>query len=103
MARVVVAQTAEGRLSVALSHLSESQQLTHGGLTFAWKPGMASALDDREIRASRDVGSVTVLDVTSTPVVHDVTFAFVLHAFDPQAAVLTDKGLVRLADGKPAG
>jgi Protein of unknown function (DUF3179) len=103
MARVVVAQGSTGRLSVALSHLSERQQLTHGGLTFAWRPGMASALDRGDIRAGRDVGSVSVLDASGNPVVHDVTFAFVLHAFDPQAVVLTEKGLVRLADGKPAG
>ena len=103
MARVVVAQPSGDRISVALSYLSERQQLTHGGLTFAWKSGMASALDRNDIRASRDVGSVSVLNAAGNPVVHDVTFAFVLYAFDPQAVVLTEKGLVRLADGKPAG
>ena len=102
MARVVVAQGSDGQLAVALSYLSERRQLTHGGLTFAWKPGTASALDRSDIRAGRDVGSVSVLDGTGKPVVHDVTFAFVLHAFDPQAVILTEKGIVRLADGKPA-
>jgi len=64
---------------------------------------MVSALDRGDIRAGRDVGSVSVVDASGNPVVHDVTFTFVLHAFDPQTVVLTEKGLVRLADGKPAG
>jgi hypothetical protein len=33
--------------------------------------------------------------------VHDVTFAFVLHAFAKDARVLTDKGTISLATGDP--
>jgi hypothetical protein len=102
MARVIVARRPEGRLSVSMSELSARKELTHGGLAFTWKPGLVSALDKDDIRAGREVGSVSVVDAAGQAVVHDVTFAFVLHAFDPGAIVLTSRGLVRLADGRPS-
>lgn len=100
MARVIVARAPEGRVSVAMSELSDRKELKYGGLTFTWRPGLTSALDNGDIRAGREVGAVSVVNAAGEVVVHDVTFAFVVLAFDPGAVVLTGRGLVRLADGK---
>ena len=101
MARVVVARTVEGPVAVSLAHLVAQGRIAHRGVVFAWRPGQASALDTAEIAKGRDVGSVEVSDPAGSALVHDVTFAFVLHAFVPDAAVLTEKGVVRLATGEP--
>lgn len=103
MARVAVARTGKGQVAVALALLAERNRVTHEGVTFAWRPGQASALDTAEIAKGRDVGSVEVTDANGEALVHDITFAFVFHAFTKDAAVLTGKGMVDLASGRVVG
>lgn len=102
MAHVVVARTDAGQAAVALSHIAAEGTVEHGGVRFVWRPGKASALDTGRIEDGRDLGFVTVTDADGDPVVHDTTFAFALDAFDPDARVLTEEGLIRLRDGAPA-
>ncbi|MEM7566477.1 MAG: DUF3179 domain-containing protein [Pseudomonadota bacterium] len=87
MARVVVVRRGEGApLVVSLARLRE-EPFEADGLRIAWRAGQASALDDRRIARGRDVGGVVVTE-DGAPVVHDVTFAFVAHAFHPEAPIL---------------
>ncbi len=102
MARVVFARGAAGPVAVAMSHLAAKRRLIHEGFTFVWEAGSSSALDKAQIAAGRDVGSVTVTGPAGEPAVHDVTFAFALYAFHPDAVILTEAGLMHLADGRPA-
>lgn len=102
MARVVVARTPNGMAAVSLALLSERERIEHDGVLFTWRKGQASALGTAEIAQGHDVGNVEVVDASGKPLVHDVTFAFVLNAFNKEARVLTEKGLVALATGEPA-
>jgi hypothetical protein len=103
MARVVVARTAPGQIAVSLAVLAERARIEVDGVVFAWRAGQASALGAATIAEGRDVGTVEVTDVAGAALVHDVTFAFVLHAFAKNARVLTEKGMISLATGEPAG
>jgi len=74
-----------GNMAWPLARLAELGEVEEEGLRLVWAAGTASALDKRSIAASRDVGSIKVFDVqTGEPVVHDVTFAFAFHAFEPE-------------------
>jgi hypothetical protein len=67
-----------------LDRLAEEGEIVEDGLHLVWSEGMASALDGREIAASRNVGQVRVRDpATGEDVVHEVVFAFAFHAFEP--------------------
>ena len=75
-----------GREAWTFDLLQRVGQVEVGDLIVTWAPGQASALDGRDIARGRDVGTALVrrrvgdaLDV----VVHQVTFAFVFHAFEP--------------------
>jgi hypothetical protein len=96
MTYVVVARFADGPKVVALPYLAKQRRLDLDGTVFSWEPGMASALDGEQIASSRDLGAVAVTDRSGTPLPHDVTFAFVLFAFHPEAAVVTENGTIRL-------
>lgn len=74
-----------GDMAWPLARLTEKGEVEEAGLRLVWASGTASALDQRSIAASRDVGSIKVYDAeTGKPVVHDVTFAFAFHAFEPE-------------------
>ncbi len=60
-----------------------------GGLVLTWTAGQNSALDTGTIAEGRDVGYV-VVQRGGRDVVHDVTFAFVFHAFHPEGVIHTD-------------
>ena len=97
MARVIVVRH-DGRITaVLMSHLRDQGGLEADGLKFSWREGVASALDSSMIANGRDVGAVDVVDAeTGEPVVHDVTFGFVVFAFHPETPVLTEAGLTPL-------
>ena len=67
-----------------LSRLRRAVRLIEKGYTITWSPGLASALDTRQISAGKDVGSIRVQDADGNDVVHDVAFAFAFHAFFPE-------------------
>lgn len=76
MVRVVVV----GGKAWSMPMLAEKGKVVDGDLVLAWTAGQNSALDTSRIREGRDVGNVTV-QRAGNDVVHDVTFAFVYHAF----------------------
>jgi len=80
MARVVVV----GERAWPMERLVEAGDLTEDGITLRWEEGQASALDTGRIAEGREVGNLTVTDASGEPLVHDVTFAFVFHAFEPE-------------------
>ncbi|MCB1549717.1 MAG: DUF3179 domain-containing protein [Hyphomicrobiaceae bacterium] len=93
MARVVVVRPETGApVIVALEHVRKNGPLTIGALRLSWRAGRASAVDAAQIAKGRDVGTVEVVrigeDGTRTPVVYDVTFAFVAHAFHPEVPIV---------------
>jgi hypothetical protein len=67
-----------------LETLRESKRIESGDLVLTWEPGRNSALDGGEIAGGRDIGNVVVRRKTAKGLkdeVHDLTFAFVFHAF----------------------
>lgn len=66
-----------------LTRLAELGEITESGITLSWTEGQASALDLRDIGASKEVGSVRVRDADGNDLPHDVMFAFAYHAFWP--------------------
>lgn len=100
MMRVVVVKTTDGIVAVTLAHLRQSKRLSIDGIAFSWRPGVSSALADATIAEGADVGAVDVVASGSgDPLVHDITFAFVVFAFHPGATVHTHKGPVVLTAG----
>lgn len=83
LARVVVA--ADKAWSFA--YLAANTPLQYQGLTLQWQAGQASALDHKRVDAGRDVGSVSVTK-NGQPIAHKVTFAFVVHAFEPERPIV---------------
>ncbi len=60
------------------------------GVEISWRAGQNSALDSRNISAGRDVGNIVVrkqVEGKWQDVVHDITFAFVFHAFHPDGVI----------------
>lgn len=97
MIRVVVVSHGDDIVAVTLSHLREAGRLETDGIVLSWRSGVNSALDGAQIAEGADVGAVEVIRATDgAPLVHDVTFAFVVHAFHPGATVLTETGPVVL-------
>ncbi len=83
MARVV----AVGKEAWSLELLRKNKKTEAGNLVLTWEPGQNSALDSQDISKGRDVGNVIVQRKTDKGLmdeVHDVTFAFVFHAFRPE-------------------
>lgn len=91
MARVVVVRQGDKRLVYALELLTNKGEITSGDIVFKWQKGQASALDTRSIAKGREVGNVTVQRRTSSgleDLPYDVTFAFVVKAFHPEAQII---------------
>jgi hypothetical protein len=89
MARVVLARPeAAAPIAISVDRLRRESPVQHGGLIFSWEAGQASALDSASISAGRDVGNIVVSDSAGEDVVHDITFAFVAHAFKPGLEIL---------------
>ncbi len=90
MARVIVVREPAELVVYALELLADKQRIRHGDLELRWTPGQASALDTSQIAEGRDVGNITVQRHTGDglqDVAYDVTFAFVVKAFHPDAKI----------------
>jgi len=77
----------------SLPLLRKKGTIVRGDLVLSWEAGQNSALDTRVIRRGRDVGNVVVQRRDGNgfeDVVHDVTFAFVFHAFHPEGTIHTE-------------
>ncbi|MCP4381139.1 MAG: DUF3179 domain-containing protein [Hyphomicrobiales bacterium] len=92
--RVVLVRDEEQEpFAVALPLLEKEKEIREGDVVVTWEPGQASALDTSRISEGRDVGNVTVVrnvNGSEEPVVHDVTFAFVVAAFEPTLIIRTE-------------
>lgn len=61
-----------------------------GGMEIRWQAGQNSALDSGRISRGRDVGNIIVRQRQGDgwqDVAHDITFAFVFHAFHPNGVI----------------
>jgi len=77
---------AVGDQAWTLDRLRREKRIAAGDLVITWTPGRNSALDHYRIDKGRDIGNVVVRRRTATGMedaVHDLTFAFVFHAFYP--------------------
>lgn len=89
MERVIMVR-GDKPFAVALPVLEREKRIEDGDIVVTWEPGQASALDTTTIADGRDVGNVEVfrlVDGKRQPVVHDVTFAFVVNAFEPTLTI----------------
>lgn len=90
MARVVVVRDGDDIHAVTLAQLRETGRASFGAVEVRWREGQASILDTSRAAKGRDIGNVTAikrLGGEETDLVHDVTFAFVIHAFHPDLPV----------------
>jgi hypothetical protein len=85
MAHVVVVKTSGDPVIVTLSRVREGG-FEQDGYRISYEGGAASALDERSIAEGRDVGVVRVTK-DGVDATHDVTFAFVAHAFHPDIPI----------------
>ena len=68
----------------SLDLIRRERRIEKGDLIITWEAGQASALDASDIFAGRDIGNIVVQRKTAAGLVdevHDLTFAFVFHAF----------------------
>lgn len=97
MLRVVVVRDRDAVRAVTLGHVRAQGAVLMDGIRLAWRPGVNSALDQAMISHGADVGGLTVTrDSSGEALSHDITFAFVVHAFHPGITVLTEQGPVKL-------
>lgn len=85
--RVVMVRHGETEFAVSTAKLAEDGSYVQDGIEVSFSAGQASALDSEIIAEGRDVGNITVM-MDGEPVVHDVTFAFVVHAFEPDLEII---------------
>jgi hypothetical protein len=86
MARVVVVREDGDIFAVTLDLLRRKSPLRRGSLVLSWREGQASALDTATIAEGAEVGTVRV-QRNGADVPYDVTFAFVVKAFHPNAEI----------------
>lgn len=92
MERVVLVRS-DPLMIFTLALIEEKGEIVENGITIRWNPGQLSALDAARIDQSREVGGVEVVRTeggVEVPVVHDVTFAFVVNAFEPLTEIRTE-------------
>ena len=83
---------AVGDKAWSLDYLRENGRTEDGELIITWEPGQNSALDAAKISEGRDIGNVVVQRREKgalVDVVHDLTFAFTFHAFNPDVEIVT--------------
>ena len=92
MARVVVVKADRAKpVIVTLERLRKAGTLSVNGVRLSWRAGQSSAVDAAEIAKGRDVGTVEAVsdapESKGAALPYDVTFAFVAHAFHPNAPI----------------
>jgi len=85
--RVVMVRHEDTKFAISTAKLAEEGSFEQDGIEVSFSAGQASALDSEIIAEGRDVGNITVM-MDGEPVVHDVTFAFVVHAFEPDLEII---------------
>lgn len=91
MARVVVVNKGNSPLVITLDKIRKAKKLKMGEYEFSWKEGQASALDTSRIADGREVGNLVVQKASGdkkVDAIHEITFAFVAHAFMPEAKII---------------
>ena len=92
MERVIVFRNG-GKVHIySMAFLAKKGSLSVHGIEIKWTGGQASALDSSAIAKGRDVGNITVQKNIAgklSDVPHDVTFAFVAHAFHPGVDIVS--------------
>lgn len=79
-----------GNQAWSLDRLRKAGTIVAGDLVLTWTRGQNSALDMQDIAEGRDIGNVVVERKTfqgTKEEVHDLTFAFVFHAFVPEGTI----------------
>ncbi len=74
----------------SLDQIRKRKRIEDGDLVISWSPGQNSALDSPDITQGRDLGNIVVKRRTEkgmVDAVHDLTFAFVVHAFQPDIPI----------------
>ncbi|MHA1559207.1 MAG: DUF3179 domain-containing protein [Alphaproteobacteria bacterium] len=92
MERVVLVKT-DPPIAVTLALVEDQGLVEEDGIFLRWNPGQVSALDANRIADGRDVGGVEVFrteEGVEIPLVHDVTFAFAVNAFEPLTSIRTE-------------
>ncbi len=81
---------AVGKQAWPLDLLKTKKTVTTDRYRLTWAPGQNSALDSGEIAKGRDIGNLVVEKNAGggwVDAVHDLTFAFVFHAFVPDGVI----------------
>ena len=81
---------AVGKQAWPLDLLRAKKTVTADDIRLTWTPGQNSALDSGQIALGRDLGNVVVQRRAGgawSDAVHDLTFAFVFHAFVPDGVI----------------
>lgn len=92
MDRVVVVTDGQERYAARLAHVREREALDLSDtVTLRWTGENASILDTRLTKTGRPIAAVEAVKTDGSKqelLVHDVTFAFVVHAFYPDLPIL---------------
>ena len=91
MERVIVVRDDAAPIAVSMVSVRKKGKMTVSGYEITWTEGQASALDTRSISDGREVGNITVTKMNgdkAEDVAHEVTFAFVAHAFMPDTPIV---------------
>ena len=91
MERVIVVRDDAAPIAVSMVSVRKKGKMTVSGYEIIWTKGQASALDTRSISDGREVGNITVTKMNgekTEDVAHEVTFAFVAHAFMPDTPIV---------------
>ncbi len=85
LARVI--STPDRRYAYSLEKIRKDQRVTaNDGTDFTWTSGQNSALNSRVIAKGKDVGNVVAIR-NGRDVAYFIEFAFVFHAFSPDAPI----------------
>jgi hypothetical protein len=90
MARVIILRR-EGEPVAVISFEKARAEgpLEFSGFRIEWQAGRASALDAVRVSNGREIGNLIVTNLeTGADAAHDLTFAFVAHAFHPELAIV---------------